>query len=70
MWHNCLQKRGNEYVTNVTHDGNFAICIDSAGGGNFFYQDLQHIPDPGNKVYFTQPMVNIGDHIWPYIPTY
>lgn len=137
---------GIVYPTNVTHDGNFAICIESAGGSNFFYQDLQHIPDPGNticvsfwaniikndgganggafiqlnganqnytanlgdsnptyetgwhyyafnpikvsngttgirfsfynnehagnKVYFTQPMINIGDHTWPYMPTY
>ena len=133
---------GNAYGTNVTHDGNFAVCIESTGGYNFFYQDLQHIPDPGNKicisfwanivkndgginsgavinfnganqnytnnltntrtgwqyhefnpitvpsgttgirfnfynnehsgnkVYFTQPMVNVGDHVWPYMPTY
>lgn len=133
---------GIVYPTNVTHDGNFAICIKSAGGSNFFYQDLEHIPDPGNpiciafwanivkndggvnggvfikftganqnytasltntktgwqyyafnpitvpsgttgiqfsfynnehsgnQVYFAQPMVNIGTHTWPYMPTY
>lgn len=133
---------GIVYPTNVTHDGNFAICIKSAGESNFFYQDLEHIPDPGNticvsfwanivkndggvnggafikfnganqnytatltntetgwqyyafnpitvpsgttgirfsfynnehtgnQVYFAQPMVNIGDHTWPYMPTY
>lgn len=137
---------GNAYGTNVNHDGNFAVCLDSTGGGNFFFQDLNHIPDAGNKicisfwanivkhdggvnggglinfnganhdyvamlggsnpnfetgwryyqfdpitvpsgttgirfnfynnehsgnkVYFTQPMVNIGDHAWPYMPTY
>ena len=134
------------YMTNVTHDGNYAVCIESAGGGNFISQDLSHIPDPGNKiclsfwaridktdggfnggalitfeginanytaalsdsnptyeagwryyafnpitvpngtteirfsfynnehtgnkVYYAQPMLNDGDHTWPYMPTY
>lgn len=134
------------YMTNVTHDGNFAVCIESAGGTNFISQDLSHIPDPGhkiclsfwaninktdggfnggvlitfqginanytatlgdsnptyeagwhyyafnpitvpngttgirfsfynnehtgNKVYYAQPMLNDGDHAWPYMPTY
>ena len=132
-------------MTNAEHDGNFAVCLDSTGGGNYFFQDLNHIPDagnkicvsfwanivkndggvnggglinlnganqsyvtmlgasnpnfetgwhyyafnpitvpsgttgirfnfynnehPGNKVYFAQPMINIGDHTWPYMPT-
>jgi hypothetical protein len=38
------------YMANVTHDGNFAVCIESAGGGNFISQDLSHIPDPGHKL--------------------
>lgn len=134
------------YMSNVTHDGNFAVCIESAGGANFISQDLSHIPDPGhkiclsfwahidktdggfnggvlitfqginanytatlgdsnptyeagwhyyafnpitvpngttgirfsfynnehtgNKVYYAQPMLNDGDHTWPYMPTY
>lgn len=133
-------------MANVTHDGNFAVCIESAGGANFISQDLSHIPDPGhkiclsfwahidktdggfnggvlitfqginanytatlgdsnptyeagwhyyafnpitvpngttgirfsfynnehtgNKVYYAQPMLNDGDHAWPYMPTY
>jgi len=38
------------YMANVTHDGNFAVCIESAGGGNFISQNLSHIPDPGHKL--------------------
>ncbi|RRG08825.1 MAG: hypothetical protein DUD32_10140 [Lactobacillus sp.] len=38
------------YMANVTHDGNFAVCIESAGGGNFISQNLSHIPDPGHQL--------------------
>lgn len=38
------------YMANVTHDGNFAVCIESAGGDNFIGQNLSHIPDPGHKL--------------------
>ncbi|WP_333603532.1 phage tail spike protein [Lactobacillus acetotolerans] len=129
------------YMTNVNVDGNFAVCITSAGGSNFIGQDISHFPDPGNKIcigyvanvtkndgglnagmlvtfqganhsvtanitdtttgwhywefnpivvpngttgirisffnnehngnqiYFVKPMINIGDHVWPYQPT-